>query len=263
MNYKGAVFFDYDGTLADEKKGIYYPTDTTKKALKKLKENGYFVALATGRAKCYVPNVGIDFDGYVTVNGACAEIGEKIVYEKFIEPDKLSELIREFDKMGLYYSLETHDICYANEPENEKFVAMLENFNISKEVYVKLNKSSLPSTLKLNLVYNSERETERLAELFKGFFVFEKHRKFPSCDVSQKGITKATGIKNLSESLFIARENIYAFGDGENDFEMIKYAGHGVAMGVHAESLDKAADYVTDTVEDEGIYKALKKYDLI
>ena len=74
MDYRGIVFFDYDGTLADKKEGIYLPTKTTIEAIKRLRENKYLTVLATGRALCYVPDMGIDFGGYVTSNGAYAEI---------------------------------------------------------------------------------------------------------------------------------------------------------------------------------------------
>ena len=64
-NYKGAVFFDVDGTLVDERLEIFKPTSKTIESIQKLKENGYLVGIATGRARCYVPDMGIDFDCYV------------------------------------------------------------------------------------------------------------------------------------------------------------------------------------------------------
>ena len=54
-----------------------------------------------------------------------------------------------------------------------------------------------------------------------------------------------------------------AFGDAENDVEMLEYAAIGVAMGNGKEAAKTAADYVTASVEEDGIEKALKYYDLI
>ena len=54
-----------------------------------------------------------------------------------------------------------------------------------------------------------------------------------------------------------------AFGDGENDIAMLEYVGIGVAMGNGKEAVKEAADYVTDTVENHGIEKALKHFGLI
>ena len=54
-----------------------------------------------------------------------------------------------------------------------------------------------------------------------------------------------------------------AFGDGENDMEMLRYAGIGVAMGNSSDKVKEAADYVTDSVDNDGIEKALLHFGLI
>ncbi|MBR5467596.1 MAG: HAD family phosphatase, partial [Firmicutes bacterium] len=67
--YKGALFFDYDGTLIDRTEKIFYPTEKTIKALEYLQSEGYIVCLATGRSLSYMPETGIDFDCVITDNG--------------------------------------------------------------------------------------------------------------------------------------------------------------------------------------------------
>ena len=54
-----------------------------------------------------------------------------------------------------------------------------------------------------------------------------------------------------------------AFGDGGNDIEMLRYAGIGVAMGNADDAVKAAADYVTTSVDDDGIMNALKHFGLI
>lgn len=54
-----------------------------------------------------------------------------------------------------------------------------------------------------------------------------------------------------------------AFGDGDNDIDMLRYAHIGVAMGNAGENVKTHADYVTACVDDDGIYKALKVYGLL
>ena len=54
-----------------------------------------------------------------------------------------------------------------------------------------------------------------------------------------------------------------AFGDGGNDIEMLRYAGTGVAMGNADDAVKAAADYVTTSVDDDGIMNALKHFGLI
>ena len=54
-----------------------------------------------------------------------------------------------------------------------------------------------------------------------------------------------------------------AFGDGENDIEMLEYAGIGIAMGNSDDMVKKSADYVTDCIDNEGIEKALRHFEVI
>lgn len=65
------------------------------------------------------------------------------------------------------------------------------------------------------------------------------------------------------ESLGISREETIAFGDGENDMGMLRYAGIGVALGNAEEEVKAAADYVTADIDDQGVWKALKHFEII
>ena len=82
-------------------------------------------------------------------------------------------------------------------------------------------------------------------------------------DITPKGGGKATGIKQYLEQNNLKQEEVMAFGDGENDIDMLKYAGIGVAMGNASAHVKACADYVTDTVDNGGILKALQHFNLI
>ena len=71
------------------------------------------------------------------------------------------------------------------------------------------------------------------------------------------------GIQRYLDVLGIQPEEIIAFGDAENDLEMIRFAGIGVAMGNAEEPVKAIADFVTADIDDDGIEKALKHYNLI
>lgn len=82
----------------------------------------------------------------------------------------------------------------------------------------------------------------------------------PNCiDILKGGISKAKGLIILTERLGIRRDQIITVGDNFNDLEMIKYAGLGVAMGNAPEQVKNKADYVTDTNDNEGLAKFLEK----
>ena len=60
------------------------------------------------------------------------------------------------------------------------------------------------------------------------------------------------------EKYDLKTENSIAFGDGNNDREMLQYAGIGVALNNGSEGIKAAADYVTSDIDDDGIFKALQ-----
>jgi Cof subfamily protein (haloacid dehalogenase superfamily) len=84
-----------------------------------------------------------------------------------------------------------------------------------------------------------------------------------STDILPVNGSKAEGIKQLVKRLNINRENIYAFGDGLNDLEMIDFVGTGVAMGNAVGSLKEIADYITKPVDEDGILYGIEQLGLI
>lgn len=82
-------------------------------------------------------------------------------------------------------------------------------------------------------------------------------------NILRKGGSKKEGIRKFMEVYDLKREEIMAVGDGDNDFEMIEYAGTGVAMGNGTDLAKKAADYITSDIDSEGIKNALEHFTLI
>lgn len=84
-----------------------------------------------------------------------------------------------------------------------------------------------------------------------------------SGELSVPGIHKATAISTLLQYLKIDKENTFACGDGLNDLEMLEFVQHGIAMGNAKDAVKKAADDITDTHYENGVYNSFKKYGLI
>ena len=82
-------------------------------------------------------------------------------------------------------------------------------------------------------------------------------------DIISKSGGKVVGIEKMLEHYGLTKEEMIAFGDGENDLEMLAFAGIGVAMGNAEEEVKAAADHVTEDIDDEGILKACKHFGLI
>ena len=82
-------------------------------------------------------------------------------------------------------------------------------------------------------------------------------------DMIAKGGGKDESIRRYLQEWGLTREECIAFGDGENDIGMLKYAGIGVAMGNAEDCVKEVADYVTDGVDEDGILNALKHFGIL
>ncbi len=100
---------------------------------------------------------------------------------------------------------------------------------------------------------------KEMAEKYKGkLYVIRSTPRF--CEFSNPDATKGNAVRFLAELWNIKKEEIMACGDQDNDIEMLLAAGVKVAMGNATEDLKKIADYVTDTVDNDGVVCAVAKY---
>lgn len=81
-------------------------------------------------------------------------------------------------------------------------------------------------------------------------------------EINAAGVNKGAGLVRLGEKLGIPREEIMACGDGDNDVEMLKEVGFGVAMENSEEKVKASADYITGTNDEEGAAKAIEIFAL-
>lgn len=81
----------------------------------------------------------------------------------------------------------------------------------------------------------------------------------PFVEVMAEGVTKATGLARLCEHLGVARADVVAFGDALNDVEMLRWAGHGVAMAGSSSLVIDAADEVAASNDDDGVARVIER----
>ena len=79
-------------------------------------------------------------------------------------------------------------------------------------------------------------------------------------DIAPEGVTKASALAEVAERLGVRRDEVLAIGDGRNDLEMLAWAGRGVAMGQAPLEVQQAADFVTETVHDDGVAVELARW---
>jgi Cof subfamily protein (haloacid dehalogenase superfamily) len=104
-----------------------------------------------------------------------------------------------------------------------------------------------------------DRLEERMKARFDGRLYISKSLPY-FLEFASPEVTKGSGLAFLSEHLGFARERTVAFGDGENDVELIEWAGYGVAVENAHERVKAIADLVCPRVDEEGVAQVLEAY---
>ena len=113
------------------------------------------------------------------------------------------------------------------------------------------------------IVVNKIEDIPIMVEALSPYFDVQRHQSDCSFDLTLRGVSKALGISELVKNINKDIKDTIAFGDGRNDIEMLETVGLGIAMGNAVIEAKAVADYVTDRIENDGIEKALKKFELI
>ena len=264
---RGILFFDYDGTLVDEFAGVMKPTRRTLSAISQAKENGYLVILATGRTIAYLKSMPpVPFDGYITTNGAYGTIGDRELFNETIPSERVYRVMDYCGEHDIDCLLETQNVSYyQKEAMSEQFWERLLQFEFDPDGFRYLDRDSVPR-LGVNKMFAMAEEQGQLQALRQEFERELEVIPLPwGCfaDITDINMSKGVGVRKFYETLGVPLENTYAFGDGHNDYTMLESVGHGVAMGNHQPSLEQVAEYITGTVEEDGVEQAMKHYGII
>jgi Cof subfamily protein (haloacid dehalogenase superfamily) len=100
---------------------------------------------------------------------------------------------------------------------------------------------------------------QRMVERFDGRLYISKSLPY-FLEFASPSVTKAAGLDFLAEHLGFTREGTVAFGDGENDIELVDWAGYGVAVENAHELVKDVADFVCPPVDDEGVAQVLEAF---
>ena len=253
-----AVFFDVDGTLIDHTTGRV--PESTLESLEALRRKGILIALATGRHVTefeYLPIRDIDFDGYVIDNGQiCLDREKNLLWGAPLSPESSAELVRIFRGKSLPLILVESNRMYINFVDDTVRNALADISSPPPPVEEYQGGPLYQATSFL-----THDQAAQLARRLPGAKITWWHPK--GIDIIPQGGSKSIGIQRFLDVFHISVEETMAFGDGENDMEMLDYVGLGVAMGNAPEKVKQAADYVTLPVDQGGIHHALRHFGLI
>ncbi|WP_294156239.1 HAD family hydrolase [uncultured Clostridium sp.] len=260
---KSIIFFDIDGTLLSETTHLI--PDSTKLALKEARKNGHLLFINTGRASSNIDSYikELDFDGYVCGCGTYIEFRNKELFSRTLDNEFTKELVKNIrdckldgiieSKTATYYD----DFIYGPEVKEIKEHHLLKNGQVIKS----FDEENMDCD-KFVIWYNDESDFNKFHDIYKNDFDFI-HRDVNFYEIVPKGYSKASGIEFLIKVLDIPYENTYAVGDSTNDLSMLQYVKNSIAMGNSNPILFDIVSYITDDIEEDGIYNALKHYSLI
>lgn len=268
------IGLDCDGTLLNDRKEL---TPYSRKVLLKAIEQGIVVLAATGRPASGIPKEVRELPGIryaLTANGArIVDLKEnKILYEAMMPFETAVRILDVFAKYDTYKEAFIGETGFTN----AKDLANAEDYGLIPGMIQYLRESRVPIPNVREKLLQMQKPVDKVQALFKNREekeqAFLEVREIPgteptgalenNIEVNAYGVNKGIGLLKLGELLGITREEIMACGDGMNDLEMLREVGFGVAMENAVQPVKDAADYVTDSNENDGVAKAIVKFAL-
>ncbi len=250
------VFLDLDGTVLCNGQ----PAEGVIEAIAALKKNGHLPVIATGRVPCLFRDLRneLGIENYVSANGNYISFGGKIVYERYIPESVKQRMLKSADCIGFDLAVESVDYFKAYRKKTDLIGLFSQTFHIEEPV---CDPEYAKSADLLAFEVFEDWAADEIKEMFPEL-VFNRSNRF-GYDVNLAGGLKINGIRFLANYLKIPENDIYAFGDGYNDIDMLAGVKNSVAMGNAFPEVKTVARYVTDRVDERGVEKALRRFSLI
>lgn len=251
---KGIASFDMDMTLLDHSDGKI--PDSTYRAIERLRER-YYIVIATGRDLDSKFSAGlrelVEPDAVIHLNGTKVTVGDELIYHHAMQKDLVRRVLEFSEGKDFSVGITTGTEDYYVNPEIIKRQDILrwgETQRTFRDPWELLGMEVRTMT------YIGD---EPGAKLLEAEFPELKLPMFSSksgADIIEKEASKAEGLVRLCEYYGVPLADTVAFGDSMNDYEIIRAAGIGIAMGNSIEELKEVADYVTTRIDEDGIWNA-------
>jgi Cof subfamily protein (haloacid dehalogenase superfamily) len=259
MNKPHIIAVDLDGTLLTDKKII---SSRTKNALQNAIKAGHHVVIATGRpyraSTMYYQELGLTTP-IVNFNGAFVHHPTSPSWGTYHSPFDVKvakEIVESSESFTVRNILaEVMDDVYLHYHDED----LMDLFSVGSP---KIQTGNLKEILQHDptsiLIQADEDKVDDIRKHLSDLHAeVIDHRRwgapFHVIEIVKSGLNKAVGLKRISDHFGVPADRIIAFGDEDNDLEMIEYAGHGVAMGNAIPQLQSISNFVTKTNEEDGI----------
>ena len=258
MNQIKIIFFDIDGTLVDmQTKRI---TAKTIEALQRLKENGIKICIATGRSPISLPKFdSVDFDAYLTFNGSYCYDPSGAIFSNPICMEDVQRIIRNAAGIGRPVSVATKDRLAANGTDDD----LAEYYSFAHQVLTVAEDFEAVCQQEIYQVMLGCRVTDYPAILdrVQGAKITAWWDR--AVDIIPASGGKGMGIQKILDYYHLDKTEAMAFGDGNNDIEMLEAVGTGIAMENASPRLKAVADDICGHVAQDGVYHFCLEHGLI
>ena len=255
-----AIFFDIDGTLVSFK--THHISPAVLDGLHTLHAKGIKLFIATGRHR---KSIGLaadvfPFDGFITVNGQYCFAGDQVLRSNPIPRPVVAKQLEllERTKAPCLFLNQQETLLVNQDPRTDIFPQQL---NLPLPAPVPPQQVLEQEVYQMTAFFTKEEEQAAGDSFFPGLEVMRWHPAF--VDIIAPGGGKDRGIDAVIRHFGFDLSETMAFGDGENDLPMIRHAHIGVALGNADDFVKSQADYVTDSVDEDGVLTAFAHFGLL
>lgn len=258
-----ALFFDIDGTLVSFE--THKIPQSAVEAIAKAKAAGNKIIISTGRPSAIINNLSqLEdknlIDGYITMNGAYCYVGDQVLYRHPIPQEQAIELSHFCKHNGFpCIFVGEHSMTIAN-PKPWAISIFTDDMHTPPIPFTDYEAPLRHTLFQISPFFTAEQQKEIEPQL-PGCELGRWHPKF--VDITARGCTKAKGIDIILNHFGMTIDDAIAFGDGGNDIPMLRHAGIGVAMGNANTEVKAQANYITASIDDDGIAHAIEHLGLL
>lgn len=255
------VATDVDGTIIIPEKTF---TKEVRDCITRLDNNGIKVVLVTGRmhaaAKLIAQDLGLTTP-VISYQGGLIKDGDKTLYERYLTKEQAEKIIAWGKEENIHLNLYNDDILYSEKDcyEVERYCNNLHT-EYTRKSFADVEKNKVNKMLAID--YSSaERLTKlekELPTIFPELYIVRSTPYF--IEFSNKEASKYCAVKFLQNYWGISQEETLTIGDHNNDLALLEAGGIKVAMGNATDELKATANYITNTVTENGFVKAMEKF---
>lgn len=255
------VATDIDGTIFIPEKEF---TNEVRACITKLSQKGVKVVLVTGRmnaaATLIAKDLGLETP-VVSYQGGLVTYENDVLYERYLEKEQAEKILNWAKKESIHINLYNNDVLYSEKDDYEvkRYCGNLHTEYVVKD-FNDIDKKKINKLLAIDYD-NPERINKfekELPDVFPDLYIVKSTPYF--LEFSNKEASKYCAVKYLQKYWNLSDDEILTIGDQNNDIALLQAGGLKIAMGNATDELKKEADYITDSVYNDGFVRAMERF---